>query len=133
LIASICLVLLLAYVAIASMATFSTSIAPSQWHTLLALFVVIHICAWYFSRRVRRHLRTADLVHLSIGCAIAFCLVDEGLTIAFRWAGLIGAPESYVIAKTLLAIVVDALIVVAIVFITVPLGVRFLYGRGYVA
>ena len=131
LVALICSAVLLAYLLITIIAS-AVGIELPRWITVLVLFLAIHICAWFFSRGSRRQLLKRDLARLSCGCAIAFVLIDEGLVLAFRWAGLLNALEQYATAKAIVAIVFDVFLVVGFVFLTVPLGAR-LYGRQDVA
>jgi hypothetical protein len=109
---------------------FALDAQPSRWRWLFALFVSIHVCASYYGRRSGGPFQSKDLVHLSLSCAIAFCLVDEGVILALRWMGLLGAPESHAFARAVIAIVVDTLIVFAMVFVTVPLGSKVYIRRG---
>ena len=131
-IACMCSALLIGYVGIGIIVKLSLGVQLPRWLTVLALFVAIHLCAWFSSKRVNRSLQRSDLIRLSIGCAIAFCLIDEGLTLALQWAGLVSAPQSFATAKAVVATLIDALIVVAMVFLTVPIATRF-YGRAIVA
>ena len=124
-IACLCSALLIGYVGIGMIVKLSLGVQLPRWLTVFALFLAIHLCAWFFSKRVHHSLQKNDLIRLSIGCAIAFCLIDEGLILALQWAGFVSAPQSFAIAKAIVAILIDALIVVAMVFLTVPIATRF--------
>jgi hypothetical protein len=129
--ALICSAVLITYLLITIIAS-AVGIELPRWFTVLVLFLAIHICAWSFLRGSRRQLLKRDLARLSCGCAIAFVLIDEGLVLAFQWAGLLNAPQQYATAKVVVATVFDVCLVVGIVFLTVPLGAR-IYGRRDVA
>jgi hypothetical protein len=103
-----------------------------RWCSIIALFLIVHVCTYYFAKRVGRRLLTQDLTTLSAGCSIAFVLFDEGLSLVLGWTGFVSESQAHPIATALGAVVVDVLVVVAIVFLTVPLGAR-LYGRAKVA
>jgi hypothetical protein len=124
--------LLLGYLGIAEVLRLGVGIQLPRWCSILALFAIVHICAFYFVKRVGRRLLTEDLTTLSAGCAVAFVLFDEGLTLVLRWTGFVSESQTHPIATAVVAVVVDVLVVVAIVFLTVPLGVK-LYSRARVA
>jgi hypothetical protein len=124
--------LLLGYLGIVVVLRLGVGIQLSRWCSILALFAIVHICAFYFAKRVGRRLLTEELTTLSAGCAIAFVLFDEGLTLVLRWTGLVSESQAHPIATAVVAVVVDVLVVVVIVFLTVPLGVK-LYSRAKVA
>jgi hypothetical protein len=127
-VAGISALLLFGYLVVAYVLRLTADIELPRWSTLVALFAIIHICARHFAKRVGRRLETKDLSSLSTGCAIAFALIDEGSTLALRWTGYVTDPWEYPIATAVGAVTADALIVVAMVFLTVPLAGK-LYGR----
>jgi hypothetical protein len=100
-----------------------------QWLSLVALLVAVHVCARYSISSVGRPLRKGELTHLSFGCAIAFCLIDEGLILAFQFSGSVESPHQYAVAKAVVAILIDVAIVFAMVFVTVPIATRILGPR----
>ena len=124
--------LLLGYLGIGVVLQLRVGIQLPRWCSIFALFVIIHVCAFYFAKYVGRRLLTEDLTTLSAGCSIVFVLFDEGLSLVLGWAGFVSESQAHPIATALGAVVVDVLVVVAIVFLTVPLGAK-LYGRAKVA
>jgi len=124
--------LLLGYLGIAEVLQLGVGIQLPRWCSILALFATVHICAFYFAKRVGRRLLSEDLTTLSAGSAIAFVLFDEGLSLVLRWTGFVSGSQAHPIATAVVSVVVDALVVVAIVFLTVPLGIK-LYNRAKVA
>jgi hypothetical protein len=128
----LCLGVLVAFLTLVVALRFIAGVQLPQWLSLVALLVAVHVCARYSISRVGRPLRIGELVHLGLGCAIAFCLIDEGLILAFQFAGSVESPHQYEVAKAIVAILIDAAIVFVMVFVTVPIATR-IFGRRNVA
>jgi hypothetical protein len=125
-------VLLLGYLSIGVALHLRFGIQLPRWCSIIALFLIVHVCTYYSTRRVGRSLLSKDLTTLSAGCSIAFVLFDEGLSLVLGWAGFVSESQAHPVATALGGVIVDVLVVVAIVFLTAPLGAK-LYSRAKVA
>ena len=128
----ICLLLLIVGFATSAVLRYFLEFPSNRYFGLISLFAAIHFVAWHYSKRIGTRLSATHLLRLSIGCSIAFCLIDWGLPLALQSMGYLPFPEQLAATKSIVAALFDILIATAVVFITVPLAGR-IYAREPVA
>ena len=90
---------------------------------LIAAIVSVGITAWIFGRRHRRQLLPSERTRLTFGCFLVFWFFDTFLKIVVRVSNGVETTARQ-LAVDVAATVVDFLIILAIVFLLVPMLIR---------